>query len=111
MQSVLLYNIRSGVWHFLHLVSANAHYILHIHVHLIFRADVSARTSGISGSCQQKFKTWKEAHDVYARCYQNGTVRATPLVNGPFDPYRAGDGEEDDLVDALSRTVIWSVTR
>ena len=78
-------------------------FLLCIHAHLVSRADVSARTSGISGSCQQKFKTWQEAHDVYQRSYEKGAVKATPLRNGPFDPHC---NREDNLVDAFARVIL-----
>ena len=77
--------------------------LLCIHAHSVSRADVSARTSGISGSCQQKFKTWQEAYDVYQRSYEKGAVKATPLKNGPFDPQ---SNREDNLIDAFARVIL-----
>ena len=74
-----------------------------IHTDLVSRADVSARTSGISGSCQQKFKTWEEAYNVYRWSYEKGAVKATPLLNGPFDPHH---NNEDNLIDAFTRVVL-----
>lgn len=70
--------------------------------HFVSRAEVHARTTGISSSCHQKFKSWRDAYEVYWQCYRDGLVTATPVVNGPFDPYR----ELYDLTEAFGRVTV-----
>ena len=79
-----------------------------IQADLVSRADVSTWTSGISGSCQQKFKTWKEAYDVYRQSYEKGALKATPLLNGLFDPHC---NNENNLIDTLVASILITLDR
>ena len=69
------------------------------------RNDTNARTTGIADATQQRYHTWQEAYDAYVNAYERGTVRATPIVNGPFDPY-AGDDDEAELASAFTRMIV-----
>jgi hypothetical protein len=59
---------------------------------------------GIAGATHQRYNTWQEAYKAYVSAYEQGAVRATPIVNGPFDPYAWGD--EAELASAFSRLVV-----
>ena len=63
----------------------------------------NARVAGIRGATQQWYDTWKEAYEAYVSAYEEGTVRATPIANGPFDPCAWGD--EAELASALADLV------
>ena len=69
------------------------------------RNATNARVNGISGATQKRYNTWQEAYDVYVIAYKEGTVRATPIVNGPFDPFAGGDEAEAELAAAFTRLV------
>ena len=69
------------------------------------RNDTNARTTGIADVTQQWYDTWQEAYDTYVNAYGQGTVCATPIVNGPFDPY-AGDDDEAELASAFTRMIV-----
>ena len=66
-----------------------------------FRNETNARITGIPDATQKRYDTWQEAHDAYADAYKQGIIRATPIADGPFDPY--ADGYEAELASALSR--------
>jgi hypothetical protein len=90
------------MWNILHVVSRPPSY----HKYLLhsFRNDTNVRVAGIPGATQQRYNTWPEAHEAYVNAYEGGTVRATPIVNGPFDPYAEGD--DADLASAFTRLVV-----
>jgi hypothetical protein len=67
------------------------------------RNATNAHVNGISGATQKRYNTWQEAYDAYVIAYEEGTVRATPIVNGPFDPFAGGD--EAELAAAFHRLV------
>ena len=68
------------------------------------RNETNARVAGISGATQKRYDTWQEAYEAYVKAYERGAVRATPIVDGPFDPY--AEGKEADLASAFTRLVV-----
>lgn len=49
---------------------------------------------GIPGATQKQYNMWQEAYEVYVNPYKQGTVCATPIVDGPFDLH-ARDSEAE----------------
>lgn len=87
--------------HFFHLVSI---FIILKPLPHSFRNETNARINGIPGATQQRYNTWKEAYNAYADAYKQGIVSATPILDGPFDPFAEGD--EPELASAFTRLVV-----